>query len=155
LIRLKEGERLAKGAFLFRKPFIALLIAACLYGTSALGNLMAAQVCEPMLHLSEGDNGRTLELRTGESIEIVLPENASTGYRWAIDHYDKKLLEAVAMTPEYTGQAMGSGGAVVFLFRAQGSGAGEIVLKNWRHWEGEASVTRRFRLNLTIRPELP
>ena len=104
-----------------------------------------------MLIIVEGDNGRTLDIRVGESVKITLPENATTGYRWAIDHYDEELFEAVATEPHYTGQAIGSGGEVSFIFQARNIGIGEIVLKNWRHWEGEASVTRRFRIHLNVR----
>jgi len=39
---------------------------------------------------------------------------------------------------------------VSFTFRAKKSG--EIALKNWRHWEGDSSVTNRFRVRLRIEP---
>jgi hypothetical protein len=30
---------------------------------------------------------------------ICLPENATTGFRWAIDRYDEQLFEVVATEP--------------------------------------------------------
>ncbi len=131
---------------------MALLAAASIYATGALGHTMVAKVCEPMVLLVEGDNGRTLDLRTGESIKIVLPENATTGYRWSIDHYDKELFEEVAQEPRYTSPAIGSGGEITFIFKAKKTGRGEIVLKHGRRWAGEASVTKHFRIHLNVKP---
>ncbi len=105
-----------------------------------------------MLILVESDNGRTVDVRVGESVRINLPENATTGYRWAIDRYDEEFIGALATEPRYTANAIGSGGQVAFIFRGKKVGTGEIVLKHLRHWEGDSSVTNRFRIRLNVRP---
>jgi inhibitor of cysteine peptidase len=104
-----------------------------------------------MLSLTETDNGRTIDLRLGDKIQITLPENATTGYRWAIDRYDEELVEAISTEPHYEGKAVGSGGEVAFSFQAKKPGAGEIALKHWRHFEGDSSVTNRFRVRLRVK----
>jgi len=38
---------------------------------------------EPSATLTEVDDGRTIAAKVGDTIELVLPENATTGYRWA------------------------------------------------------------------------
>src|SRR5262245_7223528 len=103
-----------------------------------------------MLSLVEVDNGRTVDIHRGETVRISLPENATTGYRWAIDRFDDELIEALATEPRYAPGTIGSGGDVVFIFRGKKIGAGEIVLKHWRHWEGDSSVTSRFRILLHV-----
>lgn len=105
-----------------------------------------------MFLLTEKDNGRSVDIRVGESISINLPENATTGYRWAIDHYDPECLKATASEPHYTANAIGSGGEIAFTFEGRKIGSGEIVLKHWRHWEGDLSITSRFRLRLNVLP---
>ena len=85
-------------------------------------------------------------------MRINLAENATTGFRWAIDRYDEQLFEVVATEPHYPNNAIGAGGEVSFIFRAKKPGSGEIALKNWRHWEGDSSVTNRFRVRLRIEP---
>jgi len=105
-----------------------------------------------MLSLTETDNDRTVDVRVGEAVRLTLPENASTGYRWAIDRYDEKGVEAVATEPHYSGKAIGSGGEVAFVFQGKKAGIGEIVLKHWREWEGDSSVTRRFSVRLHVAP---
>jgi inhibitor of cysteine peptidase len=103
-----------------------------------------------MLLIAEKDDGRTVDVRVGDSVRISLPENATTGYRWAVDRYDEEFVEAVGSEPLYTANAIGSGGEVVFIFKGKKIGSGEIVLKHWRHWEGDASITSRFRLRLNV-----
>ena len=101
--------------------------------------------------LSEKDDGSTADLAVGDTLRIHLSENASTGYRWAIDHFDERCIEALASEPRHDAQApIGSAGEVIFDFRGRQAGSGAIVLKHWRHWEGESSVTRRFRVSLRI-----
>jgi len=105
-----------------------------------------------MLLLTQTDNDRTAEVHIGGSVRINLAENATTGFRWAIDRYDEQLFEVVATEPHYPKDSIGAGGDVSFTFRAKKPGSGEIALKNWRHWEGDSSVTNRFRVRLRIEP---
>ena len=105
-----------------------------------------------MLLLTQRDNDGTAEVHLGDSVRLNLPENATTGFRWAIDRYDEQLFEVVATEPHYPKDSIGAGGDVSFTFRAKKSGSGEIALKNWRHWEGDSSVTNRFRVRLRIDP---
>jgi len=93
-----------------------------------------------------------VNIRLGESLHITLPENATTGYRWAIDRYDDEVIDAVATEPQYTGNAIGSGGEIEFVFKGKKIGSGEIVLKHWRHWIGDSSTTSRFRVRLNVQP---
>ena len=102
--------------------------------------------------LVESDNGRTVGIRQGESVRVTLPENATSGYRWAIDRYDEEFIQVLATEPRYAANAIGSGGEVAFIFQGKKIGAGEIVLKHWRQWEGDSSVTTYFRIRLHVQP---
>ncbi len=105
-----------------------------------------------MLLLVEKDNDRTVDIHPGESIQISLPENATTGYRWEIDRYDAPLLDLLSTEPCYTANAVGSGGIVAFTFQGKKIGVADIALKLWRSWEGEASVVARFHIRLNVTP---
>lgn len=128
----------------------ALAVAGCLYAAGAVCEPVSEKVPPSMITIVEKDNGQTVDLRLGNSVRIVLPENATTGYRWTIDRYDDEFIEAMATESHYTGKVLGSGGNVEFTFKGKKMGTGEIVLKEWRHWEGDASITRRFCVNLNI-----
>jgi inhibitor of cysteine peptidase len=110
------------------------------------------KVLKTMQSLTEEDRDRTIDIHVGEAVRISLPENATTGYRWAIERYDEEFIEALATEPHYTASALGSGGNVVFVFRGKRVGTGEIVLKYWRHWEGDRSVSTRFHIRFNVPP---
>jgi len=101
-----------------------------------------------MQSLTEADNERTVDLRIGESVRLTLPENATTGYRWTVDHFDREVVDPAGSEPHYAGGAVGSAGNVTFDFTAKKAGNGEVALKYWRHFEGEGSVVKRFRIRL-------
>jgi inhibitor of cysteine peptidase len=110
---------------------------------------------EKAVVLSERDHDRTIDLHVGEAVSVSLPENATTGYRWAIEEADSQLIEARAAQPKYPANAVGSGGDVQWDFIAKAPGTTSIVLKQWRHWEGDASIVQRFRIQVRILPRQP
>jgi inhibitor of cysteine peptidase len=129
---------------------------AALLGAILLLHLSGAVAAETgkaqvMQSLTEADNERTVELRVGESVRLTLPENATTGYRWAIDRLDRDVVEEAGSEPHYGGGAVGSAGHVTFDFRAKKAGSGEVALKYWRHFEGEGSIVRRFSVRINAK----
>jgi inhibitor of cysteine peptidase len=106
----------------------------------------------PMTNLLEKDNGRTIDIPEGSSFLIELPENATTGYQWAVDRFSEEFVELVSTEPHYASGPPGSGGKVEFVFRAKKAGSAEIALKQWRQWEGDASVIHRFNVHVNVRP---
>jgi inhibitor of cysteine peptidase len=102
--------------------------------------------------LVERDNGRTIELGVGDTVLLRLPENATTGYRWALDCVDPDLL--CGHEARYFGHAaaVGSGGIVEWQLDVKAPGTAAVRLKLWRHWEGETSVKGRFAVTLRIKP---
>ncbi len=102
--------------------------------------------------LTSADNGRTVDLRVGEEVALRLPENASTGYRWAVDAVDANLVEIHEGDYVSTSKAMGAGGEAQWSVKAKASGVTPIKLKRWRQWEGDRSIVERFEINLRISP---
>src|SRR5262249_31276453 len=128
-----------------------LAVSALVYAQGAPCSPNAGKVTQPMLLLTEKDEGRTVDIRVGQELRVSLPENATTGYRWATEQSPEEFVETTAIEPRYTANAVGSGGLIAFVFRGVKVGSGEIVLKHWRHWEGDRSITRRFRLRVNVR----
>ena len=103
--------------------------------------------------LSEADDGRVIRLAPGESIDVLLPENATTGFRWSLDRTVEPVLhltsEAAVPAP---GAGVGAGGARRFRFGASQIGEAEVRLELSRAWEGKGSVTKRFGVRVEVRP---
>jgi hypothetical protein len=69
----------------------ALVGAWFMYSAGTVSCADAEKAPTTMLLLVEKDNDRTVDIRQGESVRISLPENATSGYRWAIDRYRTSL----------------------------------------------------------------
>jgi inhibitor of cysteine peptidase len=91
--------------------------------------------------LSEQDSGRRVDISLGSSLLVRLKENPTTGYRWIVE--TASGLEQVGDHFE-GGGAIGAAGVRLFQFRADHTGSYKLQMKNWREWEGEASVISRF-----------
>lgn len=131
--------------------FIVILIA---------GSLVACVIAEPLKqeekHMSqvitETNNGKTIELHVGDEVTLRLPENASTGYRWALEDVGADLVDVQEGKYISLSNAVGSGGEMQWLVRAKAAGSTQIKLKRWRQWEGEKSIIERFSVTLKIMP---
>lgn len=129
----------------------ALVVLWLMFSDGAVSCPTSEKAPKSMLLLLEKDNDQTVDIALGEAARIRLPENATTGYRWSIEHYDDEFIEALTIEPRYLEKAAGSGGEVAFIFQPKKMGLGEIVLKHWRPWEGESSVIARYRVRLNVK----
>ena len=103
--------------------------------------------------LTQVDNGTTVDVHGGDRVVIRLPENPTTGYRWAAETVDDRIVSPVSseFAPP-AGSGVGAGGAASFAFEARAPGEGSIRLKRWRDWEGESSVRERYTIKLVVHP---
>ena len=99
--------------------------------------------------LTIANNGESIECRQGDEINLRLPENPTTGYRWRIVQVDGIVQEADSYRPDPNPQ-LGSGGIREFRFRVNAVGQGRLELKHWREWEGEKSVRERYGVDIKI-----
>jgi inhibitor of cysteine peptidase len=132
-----------------------LLVAAVLAALVSVGvSLVISSPKEAKMSsvLTAADNGRTVELPVGDEVALRLPENATTGYRWAIDSADANLVDIKEGQYVSTSEKMGGGGEAQWLIKAKAPGATSIKLKRWRQWEGESSVVERYEITLRISP---
>jgi inhibitor of cysteine peptidase len=123
--------------------FAALLLAACATTKSST----------PILT----DKDTTLNISVGKRFVIRLDENPTTGYVWAVDGQTELLVlqssdyEPDTPTNEQGKVLVGGGGKRSFTFVAQKSGAVTLKLKQWRPWEGDASIVDTFSVPVKIK----
>lgn len=105
-----------------------------------------------VLVLTRADLNRTAELRVGDRLDVRLPENPTTGFSWAVDENDRRLLALgdTAYTPPDEAGFIGARGQRTFSFTARQPGDVTLKLKYWRIWEGDGSVAERFAVTLRI-----
>ncbi len=104
----------------------------------------------PATILTDADNGAHVEARPTDEIVVRLRENPTTGFRWQIDRVDGPLSLAEDSFELDTDPGIGTGGVREFRFRANASGHGGLAFKHWQSWEGNASVTARFTVEISL-----
>jgi inhibitor of cysteine peptidase len=109
-----------------------------------------------MVQVDERFNGRQVELRVGDTLQISLSENASTGFQWTIPAESAQKLEKVLH--EHTSSVEGAGGPPGkpgvrhFQFEAFAPGTVELELQYRRPWETGPPAGRSFNLQVSVRP---
>lgn len=100
---------------------------------------------------TSGDSGTTIQANLGDTMTIQLPENPTTGFRWAIQDADDSILDLQSSDYKTAQPGVGGGGQRTFTFGVKAAGTTDLQLKEWREWEGDRSITQRF--NITIQAQ--
>ena len=102
--------------------------------------------------VSTPENGARITVRVRDVIALHLPENATTGYRWAIASLDEARFVVEDSGYRQQGPAVGSGGEAYWKVRARSAGKSRIELVNRREWEGDRSIIERFAIETKVEP---
>jgi inhibitor of cysteine peptidase len=105
-----------------------------------------------MISVSDTDNGKHLDLKLGEVLSIVLPENATTGYVWELADPDASLFSLSNKGSRYTEGTIGAAGQAWFVIRADKTGTGEIRLIHRRPWQDANTALATFTLSVRVQP---
>jgi inhibitor of cysteine peptidase len=98
--------------------------------------------------LEEEDDGKTIETHVGDALDLILHENATTGYRWAIEGHDTKMIDVEEVPHFEPSKAPGSGGVNKWEMKAIAPGTTEVRLKS----AAESNNDRRPRLGFRSMP---
>jgi inhibitor of cysteine peptidase len=114
------------------------------------------------LTLTQADDGRAIDLVVGAVVRIELPENPTTGYRWALGEIDDAV---VALRGEHyrgpkagdgdgdsdgSGDLAGGGGLRVVELAAVGAGLTSVAAQLRRAWEPPDAAIARFAVVLAV-----
>lgn len=106
-----------------------------------------------MLLLGQHDHLSTVSLTEGDAVEVVLDENATTGFMWTPGELpDGITLTADGFRPPDQLRP-GAGGAHWFRFRADRACAGSLVLELRRPWEHDVPPAQRYELHIVADDE--
>ena len=101
-----------------------------------------------MKQITEESDGTEIDLAPGETLEVRLEENRTTGFKWIT----KSSAGGLALVGDSfeSGEAIGQPGTHRWEFRAQRAGSGTISLSYQRPWEENQSPARAFRLKVRV-----
>ncbi len=117
--------------------------------------LLATSACSPgqpgPVSLSASDAGKTIELKRGQTLQVALEGNPTTGYNWILSPTDPNLLEQVGEADYKPDSSLiGSGGVLTLKFKATASGKGVLHLEYKRSWEKGVAPLKSFEINLVV-----
>jgi predicted secreted protein len=105
--------------------------------------------------ITEAKNGKTVTARVGDTVEVRLAGNPTTGYQWKVVSQSKSL--PIASQKYIPGQPaqVGSGGVYSFVLKPDLLAAGGKHLTSfayYRSWEGVASAIKLFSVTISVKP---
>ncbi len=102
-----------------------------------------------MIRAGQADDGTTVELPPGDTLELRLPESPTTGHQWRLRADPPACLTLIKDGFEPGGPALGAPGVRTWRFRAAGPGRGTLELVNERSWQPGGP---RFSLTVVVPP---
>ena len=120
---------------------------------SSTGTTDQGSKAPSVIHLTEKDDGRTLEIAAGGTMEIALKANPSTGHFWELEDLDAEasLIEQVG-DPAFVSDdpgTPGAGGVLTFSFRAVDRG--EMIVRLVYLPPSGDKPSRSFELDLVVK----
>ena len=105
------------------------------------------------IDLDAANNGVTLETTVGQTINITLDSNATTGYKWNLvtspDAQVLKFLSSRYNAP--IGGGVGAGGKEVWKFQTTGRGTTSLKLAYFRPFEPNTPPAKEFSATVVVR----
>ncbi len=106
-----------------------------------------------MLKVDDQIRGKIVEAKLGEHIEICLPENPTTGYRWVFKQTGEPVCTLLADHFEPGAKVAGGPGMHHWQFKVTAEGTAEIELAYSRSWESAAGASRTFDVRITTKEQ--
>jgi inhibitor of cysteine peptidase len=105
----------------------------------------------PSLTIDETSNGQTLEAALGQTVEICLNENPTTGFRWRMSQAGGPVGTLLGDVFEPGRQAPGQPGIHRWQFKVVAAGTCLVRLVYRRSWEDDAAAARVFTVTLGVK----
>ena len=102
--------------------------------------------------ITDADKGASVQLKTGDILEVHLRSNPTTGYLWYVHPKSTPLLKLIGQSQTKAAQP-GVGRPIfqIFQFQAVGAGDGILLLHYIRSWEKPLPAEEQFDLHVAIR----
>ena len=103
--------------------------------------------------VGEEDNGSGVELEVGQTLEVSLEENPTTGFAWNLTEPPDPAVIAPT-DDDFEGSdpySEGAGGTRTLLYEAVGAGQTEMLLEYYFQTESD-DVNQTFSLTVTVGP---
>ena len=144
------GKRLTALLTLSAAAYLGL--AALTAESAALGDKEKARGKTVTVTVKAKDKEGKVKLARGDTLEVRLPSNRTTGFSWQVAKIEKERLKAQGK-PVYERPKKplpGAGGVEVFRFTAEAAGKSELELIYKRPFEKDKPPAKTYKLTVEI-----
>ena len=110
----------------------------------------------PAVAITIADQGKTVALKPGQSLQIILDANRTTGFSWSVDKIDAALLTLVGQpvyaTSDIRPGMVGAGGTETWHLVAVAPGEQKLQFVYRRSFEPSVPPARDFSFTVRINP---
>lgn len=109
----------------------------------------------PVVSVTMADQGKTIEMKPRQKLQVVLDSNRSTEFSWSVESMDEKLLKQISepvYLPESKHEMVGGKGTEAWLFSAIAPGDQLLRFLYRRPFEPNVSPARTFEFTVRIKP---
>ena len=137
-----HSDRFVRWVDSVRKLFLLVFLAVVCFS-------QAAQAATKVI--TNADKGGEVHLNVGDTLEVRLSANPTTGYMWYIEKESTPLMKLVHQTQiDATEPGVGRPVVQVFTFEPRRSGDGALRLHYVRSWEKPTPNDERFEIHVVI-----
>lgn len=104
-----------------------------------------------MLAIDHTQNNGTAEVHVGDSIQVQLAENATTGYRWHLKSFGDPALRVIDNSFAASQGGYGGGGMRHWTFMADHPAVVPLCFELKRSWEPQAAEIFKISIGVTAR----
>ena len=103
--------------------------------------------------LTQADNGKIIDVKTGGQIVVELEGNPSTGYTWEAKNLDARMLKQVGETTFKSSNPglVGAGGILTLTYRTLKVGTTSLTLVYHRTWETDVKAQGTFMVTVNVK----
>ncbi len=103
--------------------------------------------------VTEKEAGSTVELVSGDRLDVVLAGNPTTGFNWHVSSVDSAVLkEAGEPSFRRDSDLIGSGGEITFSFEAAAPGQTTLKMTYNRVFEKDVPPLKTYALTVIVKP---
>jgi inhibitor of cysteine peptidase len=116
---------------------------------------LSQAACAETKIITDADKGGEVHLKVGDTLELRLKSNPTTGYMWFLKKESTALLKLARQTSvdaeaQPTEQVVGRPGLQIFFFEPRRPGDGRLLLHHVRSWDPPSPDEEQFEIHVVI-----
>src|SRR5690349_53432 len=104
-----------------------------------------------IVNVTEADNGKDVDMSSGQTLQVKLPSIAGTGYSWTVDGDPTPLKLTKHSTQRNKSAKPGAAQVSVFQFSASSPGISTLTMVYRRSWEYNVQPAKKFGVKVNVR----